>query len=640
MPYAADYARFVLNPENIPIAFDYGGVPHCGMAEGFGRAKLTKHAFCDHVEYTYSAVHLESGALFTVYLNHWEERNACSWRAEILAKNRTKVFGRLCWKLEIHAPNATLSGNKGDCTETGSLGYAPYSVSLSSGAVHTESTSGRPTHSVFPYYRLGSDAGGLILILSWQGCWYTDFSQEGDKVLFSGGQAGLQTYLEPDETLRMPLMLALDYTDDPINTWRRFYIDCLMPRPGGQLIPPTLSVFSGVCSGLDTELIKNAKRWYDSNGIDYDFWWFDAGWGADGASDSNDSGDWIYAANIEPNRKAFPDGMAWLGRQLKKERRQLMLWFELEVIRTPKEKLPQFYARYPDFQPEWILGESGKEWNGIQLYWNLLDLGNPQLLAWLERRLFAVMDEAGATIFRIDFNIDPGEIWRKQDTEGRAGITENKYCAGYLKLLGDIRRRYGSLMDSCASGGGRNDLETMMYMVPLHYTDYLDIAPLDSSGQVYMRQNLWCWFPYVHNMLYRAQQVSDLYQMRAQYSPCITCAIPQEERDKTPIPLLKERIAEWRSISNLYYGDYYQLLPPSFNETDAKAFAFFDPATGRGFVQVLLPSGCSRDVTLNLKGIADHLEVRDLDGKEVIQKGHKITIPAAPGTARLILIKG
>ena len=52
MPYAADYARFVLNPENIPIAFDYGGVPHCGMAEGFGRAKLTKHAFCDHVEYT------------------------------------------------------------------------------------------------------------------------------------------------------------------------------------------------------------------------------------------------------------------------------------------------------------------------------------------------------------------------------------------------------------------------------------------------------------------------------------------------------------------------------------------------------------------------------------------------------------
>ena len=65
----------------------------------------------------------------------------------------------------------------------------PYSVSLSSGAVHTESTSGRPTHSVFPYYRLGSDAGGLILILSWQGCWYTDFSQEGDKVLFSGGQA-------------------------------------------------------------------------------------------------------------------------------------------------------------------------------------------------------------------------------------------------------------------------------------------------------------------------------------------------------------------------------------------------------------------------------------------------------------------
>lgn len=56
-------------------------------------------------------------------------------------------------------------------------------------------------------------------------------------------------------------------------------------------------------------------------------------------------------------------------------------------------------------------------------------------------------------------------------------------------------------------------------------------------------------------------------------------------------------------------------------------------------MQVLLPSGRSGGVTLDLKGIAHGLKARDLDGKDFIQKGHKITISAPPGTARLLLIK-
>ena len=43
---------------------------------------------------------------------------------------------------------------------------------------------------------------------------------------------------------------------------------------------------------------------------------------------------------------------------------------------------------------------------------------------------------------------------------------------GYLKLWDTLRERHPGLwVDSCASGGRRNDLESMRRGVPLHYTD-------------------------------------------------------------------------------------------------------------------------------------------------------------------------
>lgn len=51
-------------------------------------------------------------------------------------------------------------------------------------------------------------------------------------------------------------------------------------------------------------------------------------------------------------------------------------------------------------------------------------------------------------------------------------------------------------MDSCASGGGRNDLETLRLMLPLHYTDYQDIAPEDTNSFIYCSRYFTGGFPY------------------------------------------------------------------------------------------------------------------------------------------------
>jgi len=52
-------------------------------------------------------------------------------------------------------------------------------------------------------------------------------------------------------------------------------------------------------------------------------------------------------------------------------------------------------------------------------------------------------------------------------------MTENLYVQGYLAYWdGLLQQHPGMLIDSCASGGRRNDLETLRRAVPLLRSDY------------------------------------------------------------------------------------------------------------------------------------------------------------------------
>jgi alpha-galactosidase len=79
----------------------------------------------------------------------------------------------------------------------------------------------------------------------------------------------------------------------------------------------------------------------------------------------------------------------------------------------------------------------------------------------------------GIDLYRQDFNMDPLGYWRAADEPDRQGITEMRHVEGYLAYWDELRRRHpGLLIDSCASGGRRNDLETLRRAVPLLRSDY------------------------------------------------------------------------------------------------------------------------------------------------------------------------
>jgi alpha-galactosidase len=89
--------------------------------------------------------------------------------------------------------------------------------------------------------------------------------------------------------------------------------------------------------------------------------------------------------------------------------------------------------------------------------------------------------------------MDPLDFWRKNDAPDRQGITEIKHVTGYLAYWDELRRRHPKmLIDSCASGGRRNDLETMRRAVPLWRSDYA----FETTGHQCMTHGVSLWLPY------------------------------------------------------------------------------------------------------------------------------------------------
>ena len=84
-----------------------------------------------------------------------------------------------------------------------------------------------------------------------------------------------------------------------------------------------------------------------------------------------------------------------------------------------------------------------------------------------------LIKELGVGAYRQDYNFPPLRYWRENESFDRQGINENLYVQGYLRFWDTLlERNPGLWIDSCASGGRRNDLETMRRGVPLHPTDY------------------------------------------------------------------------------------------------------------------------------------------------------------------------
>jgi alpha-galactosidase len=441
-----------------------------------------------------------------------------------------------------------------------------------------------------------------------------------------------------------------------VNLWRRWYREHVMPRPAGERLRPLLSVtgtdegeeFTGATQ--DNQL--DYQRRFVAQGVEYDVWWLDAGWYP--CRERDGTRRWTITGTWKADPERFPDGLAPVGEGAAALGGELLLWFEPErvVMGTElEEQHPDWVLRHPDAN-RYEEGQSPPVRSG------LLDLSNPGCRSWLTDLVSGLITEYHVGIYRQDFNFPPLEFWRHHDADDRQGVTENLHVQGYLAFWDSLLERHPHLLiDSCASGGRRNDLETMRRSVPLHYTDYgygehatkLDFHHTMFEWLPYFRETTQSWDIAASRESGLHATDNDSFAFHCGFAPMLTPAY-DVKNPPGDLSTIHQMIGIWRRAGELLVdGDYYALTPPGRNDTDWVAWQFHRPpdlagrAAPDGFVQAIRLAQCEQPtlkvVLQGLQPDASYLlenaetgERREVKGASLAQDGLVFDTPQRSGS--------
>lgn len=513
--------------------------------------------------------------------------------------------------------------NAGDSSVAES--YQPFADSLEAGATRLfASAGGRPTNGGFPYWNVElPGGGGVIAVLSWGGQWAADISRDkGQLLMVRAGQELTHFTLHPGEEVTSPMGIVQVYGGDWIrgqNIWRSWMLRHNSPRIKGKLQAPLQYMCdNGYYPGLRSTL-ADEKMFIDrfvKEKIGMGYWDLDAGW-----YPCDQLNQWWEVGNWEPDTKRFPGGIRAMSDYLHLNGIKQILWFEPERVYSGT-----WLAKN---HPEWIYGgDKG----------GLIKLGQPDCWKWIVNRIDSLITSEGVDVYRQDFNIDPLAYWRANDPEDRQGITEIRHVEGYYAFWDELRRRHPNLLiDTCASGGRRNNVETLRRSVPILRSDYSG-EPIGSQGHTY---GLSMWMPINGTGLL----MNNAYTCRSCMAPIfgVSWDIRQPGCDWD---LMRKMVAQWRQLSRCMLGDYYPLTPYSLAKDAWIAWQFDLPDSGEGMVQAFRRDDSKEESRmLKLGGLEPKARYRvtDLDtgvsetltGAALATEGLKIAISIHPGSAMI-----
>ena len=488
---------------------------------------------------------------------------------------------------------------------------------------------GYSCEGAYPYLRLTTDSYVASVAVGWGGQWLASVSKVSRGIRFTAGQQRMHARLMPGEefcTPRMTVMLSADTDRDrAVNLWRRWYFKHVLPKVYGEPLPPKacMHVFRDngpEFTGTTAENQIAGLRSYIRHGLKPDVWWIDAGW-------YPCDGDWKKIGTWCEDKKRFPDrGLAPIGEVCAKENVDFLLWFEPE--RVAKDS---WLARH---KKEWLLCDPAPASVGYYLF----DLGNPEALNWMIERVCFLIRKWHVTVYRQDFNrIDLLSAWSNNETEDRVGALENRHIQGYWKYWEAIlSRNPGLWIDACASGGRRNDLETMRRSVALHPTDF---GYGNHPVTQFQTQSLYEWTPYFRSHTLSWDNEKGTYEPVSVHSGCdefafmnamapaitvMTTAWAEEDE----IALAKKMLPIWRRSAEIQLrGDYYVHSRSDRTPHSLYAVEFSDPERGDGLFLAIRNTLCRKGgitARLHVDEKADYVlengvtgEKREVSGREL-----------------------
>ncbi len=555
------------------------------------------------------------------------------------AERETPIVSNIKSVVTFKGEDPYVYGYSGDPT-----GFLPVNFAVTDYKRVFAPEDGRSTNYAFPYWNMEYGNGGALIAVGWAGQWEASFQKTGNRqdtvTTFINGQQTFRAYLKPGETARTPITAIVQYngrdTDRAVNLWRRYMIDCNMPKveveESKQKIDPmilgTTHEYFNEMTGTNEKEQLQALAHFLQSGADLDIWWMDAGWYYSENGTTGIGSSWWSTGSWLMDTQRFPTSLKVITELAKKYGVETMLWFEPERVGNKNALKKDGSTLHPD----WVFSSG------------LVDFSNEECVDWLIERIISILEASGSSIYREDFNMGPLATWNSVNSNDpdRAGLTENQHIQGHFRLWAAIAEHFPNMiLDSCASGGRRNDLESMRYAVPLHRTDqgYGD-SPLQQCYTYAMA----AWIPYFgskadsdvpDSSVYRTQY-SDKYALRR-------ALVPSMEYNYSPYdPIdwykVQDVGAEQRIVSRYYYADFYRLTGYTRDESDWMAWEYYTPEEGHGYANIWRRCEAEPTTRIFLKGLdadavydvwfEDRNSHAQYTGGELMYTGIEVTLPS------------
>lgn len=503
--------------------------------------------------------------------------------------------------------------------------------------------SGSPSVEAMPMFDVQYGNEGIVAALGWDGPWTATFEREGEQAARVRAKMNeTHLYLEPGEVIRSPRVLLMFWKGgdliDAHNIWRRLILAHYSPTPGGKPFTGLTaeSVWGNV---MDAEHHIQAINWWGDHDIPMECYWMDAAW-------TDMSRGWFaHQSDQTPNPKLYPNGMKPVSDAAHKRGMKFLLWF------VPHSLNPEvgFGKKYPQFLgPIWTY----PQYPGQKFY--ALDHGNPEINKTAIDYFSKVIKDFGVDIFRQDGTAG----WPGDTDPDRSGISQIKYTMGFYEFWdGLLKNNPGLMIDNCATGARRLELETMKRSIQLHRSD----VPLQPTFPMIMQafdQGLFPWVP-LHGAVCVLPGLTP-YSFRSCYTVALLTGMPDtglppavfyddvaKRWEKVDMDLLRRLMKEYLAVRPYVFGDYYPLTPYSREPNVWVGWQWYRPDMGEGMVQMFRrPESDQDSIHVKLRGLdptADYtLTNTDLPGKatmtgrQLMQDGLTVPIADKPGAAVVV----